>query len=303
MITDYCPIHGPLIITMRSRVSAAALHNSEHHLLIAKAPTMPTDFRIVTPLPEAIRLLEKTARMLKQTNPHGQQTVLTGIPSEQLQKLDVVMALIEQKQRTIDNDTIEERAELDKQDALARIARMQPITRKARQGKLDAETVMKAIRSEPDQHLAMNTLRHLVLRTNDLSVSDVDVITEDSSSAFGIDFNASKTYSVQMSVNAIHAESGNVSCVLQGGENLEPVFQTSDLGRRGLQFQVTSDKFILLGYCMLLGLHVKAQIAIRVSLTSKGPSYKCSLISFVEDEALLSSIRNGIAQQTPSLFA
>lgn len=300
---EHCPIHGPLIITTRSRVRAAMLHHSRHHQLVAKVAFMTVDSRIVTPLPDAIWLLEQAAKTLKQTNPHGGQAVLTGIPTDQLRKLDVVMALVEQKQRSIENDALEDRAELDKQDSLARFAKLQPVARKVAQGKMDAETVMKAIRAEPDQLLAISTLRHLLLRTHELSVGDVDVITADQASSGIADFNASRPYNVTMSVSAIKVETCQVNCVLQGGEDLEPIFQAGDLGHRVLQFQVGSDKLMLLGYCMLFGLHPKALISVRVTLTSKGPSYRCSLIAFHDEDALLASIRQAITQQTPALFS
>lgn len=279
------------------------LNSARHHQLLAKAPPMTVDSRLVTPLPEAIWLLEQAAKTLKQTNPHGAQIVLTGIPTDQLGKLDVVMALVEQKQRSIDNDDLESRAELDKQSALARIAKLQPVARKAAQGKADAEAVMSSIRSEPDQLLAINTLRHLLHRTHNLSVGDVDVVIGDQALTGSPDFAASRTYLVQLSVSSINADTGVVNCVLQGGQDLEPVFQVSDLEHRTLQFQLAHDRLVLLGYCMLLGLHLKAQISMRITLTAKGPSYKCSLITLQDEETLLSSIRKAIAMQTPDLFS
>ncbi|MBK1684984.1 hypothetical protein CKO18_15605 [Rhodoferax fermentans] len=264
---------------------------------------MTSDSRLVTPLPEAIWQLEQAAKTLKQTNPHGGQTVLTGVPTDQLRKIDVVLALVEQKQRAIVNDDLESRAELDKQSTLARIAKLQPVARKAAQGKADAEIVMSAIRSEPDQLLAINSLRHLLCRTHNLSVGNVDVVSDDQSGICSPDFTASRAYQVTLSVSSINADNGGVVCVLQDGQDLEPIFQARDLGQRSLQFQLVHDRLMLLGYCMLLGLHLKALISIRITLTAKGPSYKCSLITLQDEESLLASIRKAIAMQTPDLFS
>lgn len=303
MMLEHCPVHGPVIITSRSRSSVSALNNSRHHQILAKALPMTVDSRLVTPLPEAIWLLEQAAKTLQQTNPHAAQTVLTGIPSDQLGQLDVVMALVEQKQRRIDNDSLESRAQLDKQNALSRITKLQPVAHKAAQGKADAETVMRSIRSEPDQTLAISTLRHLLLRTHDLSICDVDVIHGAQEMTGSPDFAASRTYLVHLSVSSINADRGEVSCVLQGGHDLEPIFQASDLGHRPLQFQLGHDKLVLLGYCMLFGLHLKAQISLRLTLMAKGLSYRCSLITLHDEDALMASIRKAIAMQTPDLFS
>lgn len=303
MMLEHCPVLGPMIITSSSRASATELNRAQHHQLLSTASAMTVDSRLVTSLPDAVRLLEQTAKALRQLNPHGSQTVMTGIPTEQLGKLDVVMALVEQKQHRIVDDDLESRAELDKQSTLARVAKLQPVARKAALGKADAELVMKSVRTEPDQLLAINTLRHLLSRAHDVSVGDVDVVVADQSLASSPDFAASRAYVVELSVNSINADTGIVNCVLQGGQDLEPVFQVCDLGHRNLQFQLSRDRLVLLGYCMLLGLQLKAQISIRITLTAKGPSYRCSLITLHDEEALFTSIRRAISAQTPDLFA
>lgn len=303
MLIEYCPIHGPLVITTKSSLSRAELARARHLHVLEKSSTMANDSCLVTPLPEAFMLLKQAARTLKEMNPHGPQTALTGIPTDQLAKLEVVTALVEQRQRSIENDDLQSRAELDKQCTLSRVGRLQPVVRKAAQGKADAEFVMHTIRAEPDQLLALNTLRHLMTRTSDLSMGDVDVVVGDQALGCSPDFVASKAYLVQLSVSSINADTSIVSCMLQGGQDLEPIFQASDLGHRSLLFHLSRDRLVFFGYCMLLGLQLKAQISIRIALTAKGPSYRCSLITIQDEETLLASIRKAIATQTPDLFS
>lgn len=276
---------------------------ARHFHLLTKTPIMPIESSLITPLPEAFELLKKTAQSLTQLSPHSNQTTLVGVPTDELEKLHVVLALSEQKQRNLENDSLEERARIDKQDALARMTRLQVIARQAATGKVDAESVMQVIRAEPDQALAIRNMLHLLRRKHDLSIGDVDVISADPSSSANADFSARKTYVVTMSTNSINTSKHEVSCKLLGGENLEPIFQVSDLDDRLLHFQVTSHQMKIFNWSMLFELEIKAQISINVGLSGKGLTYKCSLVTFLDKEAFQRNVENAVSQQMSRLFA
>lgn len=303
MISENCPVHGPLVVTMKSKASSRSLKNTSHHEILSMTKPLSDSPQRITPLSQAVDLLNQTAKVLKQTNIHGSQATLTGIRTDQLENLEIVVALIEQKQRSLDHTTVDEHAQQDKQAALARMAPLQALARKAPLGRLDAETVLKTIWSDPDQTFAVHSLRQLLLRKNSLSIGDVDVVVEADASAGNPDFDGKRSYSVEMSANSIKSDVGQATCVLQSGEQLDSIFSVRDLGHRELHLQELGDKLLPIGYCMLLDLHFKAEIAVQIVLTAKGLSYKCSLIRFNKEAELLASIRRAIEQQTPGLFA
>ncbi len=303
MQIEHCPTLGTLIITTRVKLSSSELCKAQHHQIFSSEPLMPVDTKLVIPLSSAIPLLEQANKVLKQLNHHGSQSMVTGILASQLSQLEVVMALPEQKQRSVENDDLQSRAAMDKQRITALFDKFRPLARKAEQGKVDAEALMQSIRSEPDQQLAINTFRHLIARTHDIHMGDAPIVTSELTPSSTPEFVSKKPYVVDLTVCSINSENGLACCILQGGQNLEPAFQKDDLGRRTLQFQLAHDRLITFGFCMLLGLRLKAQISLRISLTAKGPSYKCALINLLDEEALTSSIRKGIAMQTPDLFS
>lgn len=300
MLIEHCPTLGPMIITTRSSLQPEETKAASQLLqLIDIKPIMTDETRLITPIASAFQQIEQTAKAIRQLNPHG----LIGIPTEQLRELEVVSALIEARQRSLENDDLQSRAQLDKKQSLALFAKLKPLVGKAVQGKIDAETVMKAIRSEPDQMQAINTLRHLILRKSDISVGDIEVISAEAGQSSNPDFTASNPYVVHLTVNSINAEHATASCILQGGQDLEPIFQREDFGSRTLQFQLPHDRLVLAGYCMLHGLQITARISLRMTLTAKGPSYKCSLIALENEDRLLASLKAAMVMLTPDLFA
>lgn len=303
MLIENCPHLGPMIVTKRSKLPPEETKACHLLQLNDKRHIMTNETKLITPILEAIHQIEQTAKTVQQLDSRGLQEVMIGIPTDQLRELEVISALVEARQRSFENDDLQSRAELDKKQSLALITKLKPLAGKAAQGKIDAETVMNAIRSEPDQLQALNTLRHLILRNSDISIGDIDVIRAEAGHSSNPDFPASKPYLVQLTVNSINTKDSTASCILQSGCDLEPMFQKDDIGKKHLQFQLPYDWLVLAGYCMLHGLQITAKISLRMTLTAKGPAYKCALIALENENGLLASIRKAMVMQTPDLFA
>lgn len=278
---ERCATYGSVAVTSSAPVSASA--NALTPCQIQKEhPLTEIPNATVVPIHVALEKIKTAAVELGRASPHPKSQMLIGIRAECLEQLQVVLARTESRQRSLDEKDLQATAREEVEDATSTYSRLIGLAVKAKGGKLTAEQFISAMRAEADPARASGAVHQMVTRRQTIQLGEHEVVTAESNSAAStvIELSAAESYCLRVTVHTINTYTGEVHCTLVGGERLDRLFSNSDINRRVLQLRVVGQALFMLSLCASVGAAVDIVASIRILVTSKGISHRCSLINF-----------------------
>lgn len=282
---EYCPTYGALTAT-----SAAPIHIVSNALAHAEIQQEQTLSRLpdatIVPLGIALQCIKTAGVELARANPHPKGCTLIGIRSELLEEFQVVAARIEGKQRSIDGEDLASVANSEVADSKEMYSRLAPLASRITAKKAAAEDFVKAMRAETDHSRARAAVLQMTNKRQSIRLGGQELVTGAGDSASEIELAARETYRLRMTVQSINTDTGEVTCKLVDGVDLDRLFDPSDLDRRVLHFRVVNEALFLLSQCGSLGAPVDVTVSLRMVLTPRGQSFRCTLVGFDDIKTL-----------------
>lgn len=299
---ERCSTFGAIAVTSSATVAAPA--NAHLQLQIQKEQqVIDIPDATVVPISTAIQKIKIAALELSRASPHPKGQSVVGIRSESLEQLQIVLARSETRQRSLDDRDLKTVAQEEIEDTASTYARLASLANKAKNGKATAEEFVSAMRAESDPSRACSAVYQMVNKRQTILVGEHQVVTADSRTAGSteIELRAAEAYLLCVTVHSVNADTGEVSCRLIGGERLDRLFSDVDINRRILQFRVVGQALFLLALCASVGAQVDIVASVRLLVTPKGATYRCTLINFKDLKRLSGELRKSIENQYGSL--
>ena len=181
------------------------------------------------------------------------------------------------------------------------LARLHPITVKARKGSLSAEELLTALNAEPNPKIARE--RFLSQRAESLTLRDEkEILAPSSSSALPKSYRATDSYQLGVRVASIDVTSYAIYFLLVDGTVPQGFFTVADSGVRTVAAHSnhTAD-LMLLNLCMAFGVEVVLKLALSVNISGAGLTYTAAIIRVIQP-AVTKAIKAAMHSEALDLF-
>lgn len=302
MQSEICPTLGPIC-----RTTFADLHISPKkfvspiEIYMTETVSVNTPQKIL-PVADFIELLKKAARSLKSLNTHTGDATLIGLPSAQVEDLEVVMARVERKQKDwIDKDLVVE-AESEAFETRAAMARLLPIVTKARNGELSAEELLAALNSEPNPRVARE--RFLAQRGEAITLRDEnEILASASFSALPKSYRSAKSRQLKGRVTIVDTPASSICFLLVDDFPADDLFHPTDTGYRTILLQSNdADSLSLLGLCAACSIEVVLELATSVNISGAGLAYSGTIVRVMDQDVVSAAIKEALQNRFSGLF-
>lgn len=255
------------------------------------------------PVQHFLERLRIGIRALEDYKTHPGQFTLIGIPAEQVQSFEIVLARTESKQKSLIEDDLVAAAKAETSARSSSIARLKPVVGKAKEGGLSAEELLEALNAEPDPRVAR--AHFMSMKGDGITVRDeTEILTSSASSALPKKYSAAKSYVLEARVTSVDVESDKTHLMLTGKVLPVPLFAKSEGIVRKIITQVTDRADLrLLNLCMAYQVTVLVELAITVDLGNSGLAYTATLIRLPKPAETLEALKRAIAIDGPDLFS
>jgi hypothetical protein len=269
---------------------------------MTEAITISTPAKLL-PLAYCIDLLKRAEQTLKLLKTHPSDATLIGLPSVQVEGLELVMARVARKQKDWIEQDLVTAAEAEASSTRSALARLHPIVKKARCDTLSAEELLSALNAEPNPKVARE--QFLSQRGESVTLRDAkSILAPMASTPLPKIYRASKAYVFTVRVTSIDITS-STACFLLIDERLpEPLFSPTDSGFRAVSAQgIHTADLQLLNLCMAYTIEVPLELAISVSIGGAGLSYSGAVIRVIKPPDVFSSIKLAMRRDHSDLFS
>lgn len=303
MQAEICPSQGVFC-----RTTFADLHIAREKLFTPKEILMtefiePSNPARLIPATHFIEQFRTAIRVLEGYKTHPEQATLIGIPAEQVQSFEVVLARTESKQKSLIEKDVVAAAKTETAARRSSLARLKPVVRKAKDGALSAEELLEALNSEPDPRVAR--AHFMSMKGDGITVRDeTEVLTSSNIATLPKKYPASKSYALEVRVTSVDVESDKTHLMLTGKALPAPLFAKSEGTIRKIITHVTDrGELRLLNLCMAYQVTVLVELAITVDLGNTGLVYTATLIRLPQRAETLQALKRAIAIDSTDLFS
>lgn len=294
---EYCPTLGPVVVSSMAPIRAPVHAMTAAQILKEETLTRIPDATVV-PIGIALDRIKTAGQELSRANPHPRGHSVVGIRSDALEHLTVVIARTQERQRSLEEKDLPTTAQDEIRQTVDNYARFSELSAKIRNARATAEEVFGVLRSETDSGRSRMALLQKATKRQTVRVGNEEIVSQDDvASNVEIELPAADRYRLQMTVQSVNTDTGDVNCKLIGGENLDRLFFDADVERRVLHFRVVDEALFLLSLAASVGAVVDAAVAIRMLITPKGFSYRCTLIGFHDAKALASDLHKAVGNR------
>ena len=303
MQAEICPSQGVFC-----RTTFADLYIQREKLFTSKEILMTESIEISTPakLIPATHFIEQfraAIRALEGYKTHPGQATVIGIPAEQVQSFEIVLARTESKQRSLIEKDVVAAAKTETAARLSSLARLKPVVSKAKLGGLSAEELLAALNAEPDPSVAR--AHFMSMKGDGITMRDeTEILTSSNTATLPKKYPAAKSYAVEVRVTSVDVESDKTHLILTGKALPAPLFAKSEGMVRRITTQVTDRGDLrLLNLCMAYQVPVVVELAITVDLGNSGLAYTATLIRFPKRADTLLALKQAIDIDGADLFS
>ncbi len=242
-------------------------------------------------------------RALEAYKTHPGQATLIGIPAEQVQCFEIVLARTESKQKSLIEKDVIAAAKTETAARLSSLARLKPVVSKAKEGGLSAEELLAALNAEPDPGVAR--AHFMSMKVDGITVRDeTEILASSNTAALPKKYPAAKPYAVEVRVTSVDVESDKTHLILTEKFLPVPLFAKSEgIVRRIITHVTDPAELRLLNLCMAYQLPVFVELAITVDLGNSGLAYTATLIRLSKRTETLQALRGVIAMESADLFS
>lgn len=291
---EYCPTHGPIVVSSAAQMGSRSQELTAAEILEETTLTRIPDAAVV-PVTIVVERINTAARELARANPHPKGHSFVGIRFDALQHLTVVIARTQDKQRSLEEKDLRTTAQEEIKRAVDSYTRLSGLADRIRAGKAMAEQVFGEIRADADPARARQALLQKVSQRQSVHIGNEEIVSHDKGAANAeIDVPAADRYRLRMTVQSVNTDTGDVSCKLVGGDKLANLFTDSDIETRLLRFRVVDEALFVLASAQSVGASFDAVVSVRLVLSTKGFSYRCTLVRFYDVKSLASELKKAI---------
>lgn len=246
---------------------------------------MDTSHSTLVPLSRVIEHLREAERVLAGCKTHPGETTLIGLPADQVQSLELVLARTNRKQRDLVEGDLVVAAEAETLASRSELARLKPLVGKAKSGNLSAEELMAVLNAGADPRVTRE--RFLSLEGKPVTVRDEQqVLLSPNAQPLPKQYAAQQSYTLNVRVENTDMPSFEARLLLVDKFLPSALFSQTDSGNRCVTTRVPdTENLLCIGLCMLLGVHVSVELAMTIGIGHAGLSYSATLIRLTDAKA------------------
>lgn len=300
-----CPRLGPYCITGRS-----PLHPREKVVIddtqLLQELSLPCDMtRHITPISTAVQLLLDSEKALQSYSSHPPDQSLVGVPTDDLARLQLVLARTPSRQPSVLEESFQEEAAREAQMTREIVSRITTVSQAITEGAVSAETVMETLHAEADPSKARRVLWAQV-KGQATVISDGQILAKGSAepSPGSVSVPGQDVHQIQVDILRSDRERSSFKVKLLKCLSSTTLFKPADCGTQVLQLDVPDRAaFFLMGQSMALGWPVAISVSVDVVLSARGVEYRATLLAIPKSAELAQRLSSAVAAHTLELFS
>lgn len=298
-----CPVYGPVVIsTLTSQIPFKTQFFRKEELIMSKALIALGDAEVVT-LPKYVEALRIAVTQLQLIQTHPVDAAVIGVLASDVAGLQLVLARTQRKQADVEDTDLVSDAKAETQATRDLQRHLRPLLLKARSNQLNAEEFFEAIHRQADPDRARNL--YIAMSASGAVINDNQEILanrEEDQERKKV-LRAAHEYSLNLMVHSIDSQELVAKLILVGCESECPLFMKSDEGSRRITLTISEDDVLRdLALCQGFKIGFTADLAISMTVSSKGYSYMASLVKFSDPVEISRKILHAMRNHEADLF-
>jgi hypothetical protein len=299
-----CPTHGDLVIT--SSLNLVAVSSPPSHLsetiMIQNCTVSPLE--PITPIDNVIRALEASRKDLLRQEIHPTVNTFIGVPTEQLELIDIVVARMEGRQKSLLTDDLSQLAleERDQYDKL--VQSLEPLLAHFKDKDPSAEVVVKLLSEtgQPD-----HARRILVGNVSGAPSADALHAQLKSNEDLRIpkrSFKSERPYTLGLIANGSNMDQMNGTATIIKIPIDWPLFSDSKRSKARISLKfLNPNQLRIFSLCQAFGIEFEARITPSIKLGTTDLVFEGTVIDYFDLPKLLEEIQVGKKNFVGDLFA
>lgn len=299
-----CPTHGDLVIT--SKLNLVAMSSPPSHLsetlMVQNCTTSPLE--PITSIDNVIRALEASKKDLLRQEIHPAVNTFIGVPTEQLELIDIVVARMEGRQKSLLTDDLSQLAleDRDRYDKL--VQSMEPLLAHIKDKDPSAEVVVKLLSETGQPDHARRILVGNVSGASSAGALHAQLKSNEDLKIPKRSFKSERPYTLGLIANSSSMDHMNGNATIVKTPIDWPLFSDSKRtkARISLKF-LNPNQLRIFSLCQVFGIEFDARVTPSIKLGTTDLVFEGTVIDYFELSKLLEEIQVGKQNFVSDLFA